>query len=1014
MTGRRSGTFLLAWTEKVKSRRQKTDKKKFSRRGRRLRAEIRPCFPKHNAKVVVVVSMAGIHTAIHAKTTVPLPSSMTPSVETDKSRLILELRDSVDSQIRLLQIPSTREDVRRDCASEVLDAVISFLKSWDTLESPLEFPSGVIREAFHTVLSEVGPGDAQVRAALLETIPSITLAESRQALLDVLPWTMPVEARELEEATQQVLDTLREVLMEDSEALLPVLGCLSLLPLSEKGRAEAWNVALASLPVVSETDLPVLARTLLCHVTTKEDASRALDALRTEFELVQTTENDEDDDPIPLIAHVLLGAFQDRENGSLIAKAYYDILTGLSTQEESRSSQEEGTSFLILDAVAVLALYQKHDMKPDVEATMDAWIKRKAFPFATFHLLLKTMCHQHRPGKPACMLYNRLVPSLLSLGMFLLLAPVRIDTDVEQQRDGTHNFLIELHHSLDRDYQEELVQCLLHLSEETSWDPEESDKVAKKRRVRPRKEMGKLSKRDGLQMTADTVHNLLKHLARTARSSVARFKHILVERLTSVPNDSALDDLRVTEQLCAILSCLVEPQISEQGSGLGIDASEVIILLQKLLFTASYSADRRLTKGESTVDVGRVIRGLILSTELVKSDALSQSDKECIHTWVHRILLPPTRRTVDPEIGSHGLRFLSAWSSWRERAAAESTAGPPPGNEQTYDMFQSFKMILANTGLIQMLSLYLERKKRPNEVVLGYTNIPSPFLKYSSVRKRNKRDMIFCVHSYVQTSNAQHPSRWGQMTKWVYDLVDTYLTMGREGTSANSSTQKGRGQAKWLPDGWLEASIEFPNLNLLVERTGHKSKKTVEFLSTQLCKHEITFESKMVSKSSFHEVANGLCEDKNLELVIEQVESVLRLILAFILGIGLSAAVLRNTYAHLVSLDSIGIDTESRPQEGDLQHRSNEIVKLMQYQLMKLYDLKLKSEISIRLLAALATTIKRMFLRGKRLSKVGAADESDDSGCVGDTEVTWRNVSLWVSFVISLFVCLEISQEALE
>ena len=368
---------------------------------------------------------------------------------------------------------------------------------------------------------------------------------------------------------------------------------------------------------------------------------------------------------------------------------------------------------------------------------------------------------------------------------------------------------------------------------------------------------------------------------------------------------------------------------------------------------------------ESTLDVGRVIRGLILSTELIKSEALSCNDKECIHQWVHRILLPSTRRTVDPEIGSHGLRFLSAWSSWLENSWTDGALKHSTGNDQAYGMFQSFKMILANTGLIQMQTLYLERRKRPDEVVLGYTSIPSSFLRYSDPSaKHNKRDMIFCVHSYVRTSNVKHPSRWEQMTRWVFDLVDTYLTMGREGTYTGSSKQKSR--TKWLPDGWLEASLELPTLNLAIDKAGNKTKVMAELLSSELCKHEVSFWTAPISKAACNEVATGLCEEKDIGMVVEHVESVMRVTLSFVLGIGLSAAVLRNTYAHLLSLDDTdGGDVKSSSQ-GDESRRCREIVKLMQYQMMKLYDLKRKSETSIRFLEAFVATIRRGHIRGKQ------------------------------------------------
>ena len=929
----------------------------------------------------------------------------------EKEGLVLKLRDSVDSQVRLLKVPSAREDVRRDCAVQILNAITVFLKSWDSLKNHSKFPSEMVGDAFHTLLAELGPGDAQVRSVLIDTISALESPECRQALLDVMPCTMPVEPKELEEATQQVLDTLRQILIEDSQALLPVLGCLSLLPLSQKGRAEAWNVALASLPVVSESDLPVLSRTLLCNVTSQDDAFRALEALRTEFELLQSTEDDDDyDDPTPLIAHVLVGAFQDDVNGLLISNAYLDILKNLFSEErpDDDSSQEECTTFLVLDAIAVLALYQKHNAKSEVETVMDTWIENGAFPFSTFQLLLNIMGQRHRPGEPASVLHEGLVPSFLSLGMFLLLAPVRLGV-VGDQGDNVHQLLVDLHYSLDRNYQEELVQCLLHLSEETSWGPIEQSGNKIKQRVRSRKELGKLSKQDGMKLTTDAVHSLLQQLALSARSSVARFKHVLVERLTSVTNDSMLNNIESTEQLCAILACLVEPTIAESGSGVGIDASEVMILLQKLLFTASYSAGQRSSRGESTMDVGRVIRGLILSTELTKSEALSRSDKACIYQWVNRILLPSTRRTVDPEIGTHGLRFLSAWSTCQQNSLGKSVASHPTENENLYDMFQSFKMILANTGLIQMLSLYLDGRKR-NGVVLGYTKVPSPFLAFSDPSaKRKKRDMVFCVHSYLRTSNVEHPSRWNQMTKWVYDLVNTYLTMGRDGTSSGS---KGKGRAKWLPDGWLEASLELPSLNLTLKRTSKKTRKSAEELSHQLCRHEISFDLNVVPKSVCVEVASSLCEDRDIDDVIEQVERVLRMTLSYLLGIGLSAAVLRNTYAHLLSLD----DTDTAPEssavlEENGSRRRHEIVKLMQYQVMKLYDLKRKSETSIQFLEALVATVKRLYLRANRRTNRGTvAIEPDDSDSVAqntniDPEASMRKVSLARDTMSSIRIC---------
>jgi hypothetical protein len=298
-------------------------------------------------------------------------------------------------------------------------------------------------------------------------------------------------------------------------------------------------------------------------------------------------------------------------------------------------------------------------------------------------------------------------------------------------------------------------------------------------------------------------------------------------------------------------------------------------------------------------------------------------------------------------------------------------------------MFHDIKMILANTGLIQMLAPYLKGRNNQNDAVLGYTTIPSPFLIYSSPSgNRNKRDMVFCVNAFLRTTSVQ--SRWDQMVIWVYALVDTYLTMGREGTN-QSATTKTKGRSKWLPDGWLEASIELPRLNLLVEQAGSKTKDFTELLSSLLCTHEITSESVYLSKSAISEVATALCHDKTIEHVKEKIESVLRVTLSFVLSIGLSAAVLRNTHSHSLGLGGAEDDATTRsdagprPDERGSSRRMHEIIKLMQYQVMKLYDLKRKTEISIRFLQALEATVKKQYLRSGVSHRGGGVSKPDDS-----------------------------------
>ena len=139
----------------------------------------------------------------------------------------------------------------------------------------------------------------------------------------------------------------------------------------------------------------------------------------------------------------------------------------------------------------------------------------------------------------------------------------------------------------------------------------------------------------------------LKTLATTEPRSLVRFRRILTGRLTSTSYTPNGIDEESTKDLCAILSRLVESDGMHNGGVL--DASEIMMLLQKLLFSSSGAYGR--AAGSST----RVVRGLLLATELIRLSSVSNDDKDCIKQWVLRVLLPATWRMLDPELGSPGL-----------------------------------------------------------------------------------------------------------------------------------------------------------------------------------------------------------------------------------------------------------------------------------------------------------------------------------------------------------------------
>ena len=804
----------------------------------------------------------------------------------DPNESISALKETFTEQGKILKLSSISDVVRRDCALLILQSITDCLQAWP--EGRRGVPEGIIREGLALVLSEMGPGDSHLRMVLLETLQNTS--NGRQQLLDILPYSMPLVESERENATDMILKVLRDVLLKDSSSLLPILGSLSTLSLSDQGRQEAWKLALVSLPALAVDDFPVVVHSLLRNVSTKDEALQALDCIRTTV------------DDITLVANLVLTGLQQSDNGSLLSGAYIDILAKIAIDDSTGSSQKtEASSFVLLDLVVMLDLYQRPDFKSKIEALMDGLLQTNAFPFAELMELTSTI----RPRQRS-MIQERMQPALQELGLFLLLSPVRVPyiyTSLIMTQ--VHDFLLELNHRLDRTRQEELVRSLLHLGDEVS-----SVQPGRKRK------RGQQVENQRIDVTCQTVHRVVMSLATADPSSIARFKFMLIERLTSEKRSSGY------QQVCSILVTLLDG-----GFGGGMDSTELMILLQKLLFSSSMSK----SQGMHQENVYKVSRGLMLANFMVQSSALSANDKECIYQWVLKILLPSNRRTVQPRVGSNGLDFLSTWST------------QPQGNQAT--VFQHVKMIMANTGLVQMKQVYLQRKR--TDVDIAYTEIPDCFVSSpltTNGSKKKRRDLLFCVKTFLQFRGLPSPSDWAAEVSWVFTLVDAYLQQGRKDSS-------GAKRSKWLPDGWLEASLEIPAFPFSKESTPDES------LVSAFKKYTIG-ETADRTKKLEDRLRTSLHKDDDFLLRKKQTENLARLALALLLSMGLSIAVLRNSHDHFK-----GLQSSDKPKE-ETNRRNIDVLDLLKYQLLKVYDLKDRADFLLNIFDSLALAINRCGNKG--------------------------------------------------
>jgi hypothetical protein len=937
------------------------------------------------------------------------------------------LATTLDEQLPLLALAASnrchntleaqqQQQHRRVVVATVLEAIADFMlsvdgKSDDT-DDQLRDDSGnvaslsmqqLVRQGMSALVHAVGAGDAQLLESQLELVARLESETCIQVILDYLPALVEIDDTDMDDECaekddrsavvsqqqqEQVFSSLRGILERENQSsslTLPILGCLSAIPLTDAGKSEAFQIALRVVSIVPEEDLPSLVRALLRQVSNAKEATMAWEALRVEMQLLEETEKQEststtchseaDDDPTALVAQVVLTCFADSRTGSLLAETYVKTVEGL----EARNPHKMHCNSL--DLIVLIVLSENESLYEDAtDRLFDVWLTKHRFPFRLLDSLLDRFCgsggdrlRHHNES----VLYQRLAPCLLRLALFLLLAPIRAASVGPETLKSIQLFVLHLHDKLERDLQAELVRSLLHLSEGAphvaagcelrAWSSISG--CGKKR---------KRSERGLSQPPVDVVQSVnavLLQLAERSPRSLIRFKHILIERLTSTNffSRDANGTNKYMEEICSILGALVSSDHLQKDGGL--DSSELMMLLQKLLFSSSGGF------GRAAGDLTQVISGLILGRALISSAALSHTDKESVKEWVLRILLPSTRRMLQPELGGPCLAFLKAAMS------RDETSG------DTKSVFHHFQMILANTGLIQMLSLYQKTTHgSKTDIVLGYEQIPAEYF----VASGKARNMVFCVNYFLDRNELSDTVRWACATRWVIELVDTYLEIGRR-------------SSKWLPDGWLQASIEIVYLKLPATLHTKKKSEAVMWVQTEINNFDLEEVRLDEPPRLVDDLALAVHESTATS---ESIELLLRLVLRFegavLIGLALSLAVLKNAYE------------KHRTQEDDGalygRSQSDQNLRLIQYQLIKMYDLRSKSCLILKLLRAVGVSIRRHVKRQKGTRTRGGArviSNSTPSAPDNASSVAVSGASSTISMKIpsSDMFCLDVQLE---
>jgi hypothetical protein len=924
-------------------------------------------------------------------------------VKKQKAALQSSLRQLVAREELNLGLGPSHTEGRTSCLI-LANAVESFFTSWEALDDPSDLPRSLLMETFSAMIEELGPGHSQFRESILRMLVStVSTGKSRQVLLDVLPATLSLGQGE--GASAQVLRALRQVLVDNPSALFPVLDCLSTLSLAGEGEYESFRIALDYLPLASEHDLCRLLKRLFRNISNEEDARDVVHALRSalraveETNRVQESETVADDDltkengdsttaPLTVaddindvespsksidsnssdmtadllgdVLQVVLVAVVDVDMGSLIREAYMHVLDSELKEvvEQHNSNDESGSSkddaFLLCDLGVLLILLERPCDADSAQTILDSLVGLSIFPFDKLSRLMRLATDTNNseldgirgqsPGGASSILHLSLISSFMTMCARLLQAQDRIPRFVAPVRilEPTKDFSIEFLRRIDREQQTRFLRRLLDLSEDRSTvSPVEDNTrpIVQRTDLRNPQRAGK----ENVCSTINAVYEILSVLVKEEKGILAPYKHIFLARLASSGAGSTFNYFPV-KNMSIILSLLVDVQ-PEAAMNTRVSAPEVL-MTHRLLFSPPFPPHLRGRKSS-----GHMV-GLIFAGELVRSSGLSQKDRKDIQEWVRRILLPVSRRVVDPETGSYGLNFL------RSLRDANDRHGTGDAISLSLDqlVFQTMKMVLANTGLVQMATFYQQRRKRKS--ALGYTRrLPC----FSLDTKNQKfRSIVFSVSLLIRDQSLLHPTGWSKANQWVFDLVDTYLEMGRR-VSEGSKSKGG----KWIPHGWLEAAIEFPTVDFsMLKASNQKQKSVLAWMHTQLCKYDLCVESLLVPKCTEKDLRDLLAQLNGGEEFTEFLQSMLRFAFSLILGLGLSAAVLKNTYDHYQ-------DHTNDKRNETLRKDNSQYLRLIQYQLIKIYDMKRKCtsvELVFRAMNAASRRTKQAIRKGKKNS----------------------------------------------
>jgi hypothetical protein len=835
----------------------------------------------------------------------------------------------------------------------------------------------------------------------------------------------------IEFTMNQFLETFESLIQTDPSTLAPFLATMSLLfenmphdndksMISEANKTITMNIdnpsianrkkcchlCISSLPSISEHDLPSIIHSLFTLICDEEDGSLAVKSILKEWVSINTSQPDEDS--VFFLGSVIISlVLSDIPGAKYIAAGFLNEITQsldnyfVNHDDDVHDNNTNTEVISSLDAMVLAALYSQHQHQQTIEQLVDSLASRQSLISIELVLPLIRIWRVRIVGSKSfggtkfdhksLFLYEELATSLVSLLFYLSISIstchrgpafldfVRIggllpfnntDTPVSIPSEASQGLSYscckafeELYSVLDPYRQEQVVNSLLsmmtdsfvqsYLTSNTNSSEQKSQMVV-----------------PDLVAAAYSACGALLLISENHGAGVSQFRGALLDRLLLLASQSRDD---VTYMLFDMNSALIMTLLQGSSNMEALDVggvSEILILCQKLLFSASISS-----KSLDIDNDHRVVCGIILAARILRCNHISRSERKDLWKSVVHLMSPPTTVlssscSLNPEISCWGLSFLRFASSNLASASGTAVSHAPRfvdtnsicGN---MDVFSIVNNMLASAGVIQM-----ENALKPTP--LSQNELPEEFLAFNNVVAPNSvlrpKDVqaprfVICASYFLsklynntnRVENEYMLRAVDSVAKYIYDLVDCYLQHGK-------CNEQG-----WNPKGWLIAKLQLPCAlpESLLRPMGMEQHNQIELDSARNYPSVFDVSNKVTNARCKNSVAYILTQKTTRAATIH---SLVHFMNSIVISISVSFAVLKHADEHF-ECQSLQQDDDDENGRKKAKRRLFALRKLIQYQLAKIQHLRRLCEVTLTLLKGIyAEVVHRNRDRSSKIS----------------------------------------------